>query len=132
MRSTPLSHEQIDQLRQALLRHRREIAGDFRAVDSDQPGWNATAGDMHTRLPTHPADEGTDEHGRATAKQLAQIERDLVYEIDEALRRIVDGTYGRCDECGKAIDLKRLKAQPWSRLCLEHARGTRRQHRPTR
>ncbi len=130
MRRTPLNRKQLGTLREALLQHRREITGDFRQVDDDQPGWSAGGGDMHTRLPTHPADEGTDEHGRATAKQLAQIERDLVYEIDEALRRMEDGTYGRCETCGKAIDLQRLTAQPWSRFCREHAPGAKPPRRP--
>ena len=121
MGPTPLNDQQIHELRRALLDRRREIVGDFKEVNDEQPGWNAEEGSMRTRLPTHPADEGTDEHGRSTGKQLAQIERDLVYEIDEALRRIEDGTYGRCEECDQPISLKRLKARPWSRLCLEHA-----------
>jgi DnaK suppressor protein len=38
--------------------------------------------------------------------------------IDEALERIELGTYGRCSECGKAIQEKRLSAVPWASLCV--------------
>jgi RNA polymerase-binding transcription factor len=43
-------------------------------------------------------------------------------EIDAALRRIDDGTYGRCLVDGKPIEPKRLEAEPWAVYCLEHQR----------
>jgi DnaK suppressor protein len=79
---------------------------------------------MASRAPTHPADEATDEHGRALAKQLAETERNLIREIDEALRRIEQGTYGLCDEGGEPIAIERLRARPWTRRCLKHAEET--------
>lgn len=121
MRPTPLSDEQIEELRQAMLQRRREIVGDYQSLRQEAPGRDQEEGTMISNAPTHPADMGADELSRSTDKQVGQIERDLVYEIDEALRRIEEGTYGRCDECGKPIAMKRLKARPWSRLCLEHA-----------
>ncbi len=41
--------------------------------------------------------------------------------IDEALRRIEDGTYGKCEECETPIGEKRLRTQPWTTLCITHA-----------
>jgi len=43
----------------------------------------------------------------------------LVYHIDEALRRIQEGTYGKCQSCGKQISAARLEAVPHARLCIE-------------
>jgi DnaK suppressor protein len=39
-------------------------------------------------------------------------------DIDDALRRLDDGTYGICEECGKPIDEARLEAMPWARYCV--------------
>lgn len=42
----------------------------------------------------------------------------LLREIDEALARMNDGSYGTCQECGDAISLKRLEALPWALFCV--------------
>jgi DnaK suppressor protein len=44
-------------------------------------------------------------------------------EIDAALKRIDDGTYGKCVEGGEDIGLERLEAMPWASLCIDHARA---------
>jgi RNA polymerase-binding protein DksA len=43
----------------------------------------------------------------------------LIYHIDQALKRIRNGTYGNCHECGKPIQKRRLSAVPHARLCIE-------------
>ena len=52
---------------------------------------------------------------KSTAFDLGDRELHLIEEIDEALQRIEDGTYGQCVRCGKPIDEKRLKAMPTAR-----------------
>ena len=52
------------------------------------------------------------------ALSVAEIRSSEVAEIEEALRRIVDGTYGVCDVCGEPIPAARLRAAPSARLCL--------------
>ena len=52
------------------------------------------------------------------ALSVAEIRSSEVAEIEEALRRIVDGTYGVCDMCGEPIPSVRLRAAPSARLCL--------------
>jgi len=52
---------------------------------------------------------------RSTALDLAGRESESIEEIDEALLRIDNGTYGQCDRCGKPIDEERLKAMPTAR-----------------
>jgi DnaK suppressor protein len=56
---------------------------------------------------------------KSTALNLAGRETDLIKEIDEALQRIEDGTYGQCRRCGKPIDEARLKAIPTARYDAE-------------
>jgi DnaK suppressor protein len=46
-------------------------------------------------------------------------ERALLTEVEAALKRIEDGTYGRCVDCGKFIPEKRLEALPWAARCVE-------------
>ncbi|KPK30744.1 MAG: molecular chaperone DnaK [Nitrospira bacterium SG8_3] len=78
-------------------------------------------------------DQGTLE----TSSNLELSARDrcleLINEIDEALERIQDGSYGYCEDTGEEIGLKRLEARPSARLCLEaqewRERGTRRKAR---
>lgn len=56
--------------------------------------------------------------------RFAQADRDtkLLNEIQDALRRVADGTYGRCLEGGERINESRLMAVPWARYCVEHQR----------
>lgn len=67
----------------------------------------------------HMADLGTDALEREKKFLLAHKSGRLIYHIDEALRRIKDGTYGKCHICGKEISAARLKAVPHARLCIE-------------
>ena len=46
-------------------------------------------------------------------------ERKLIFKIQEALRRLDDGEYGVCEECGENIGIERLKARPVTTLCIE-------------
>ncbi len=67
----------------------------------------------------HMADQGTDEYQYEATIQFASTEGRYLYHIIEALARIEDGTYGKCESCGKAISIERLKALPYTRLCIE-------------
>jgi len=77
-----------------------------------------STGDIST-YSYHMADQGTDNMEREMAFMYASKSGRLVYHIDEALRRIKDGTYGTCQECGKRIQAARLKIVPHARMCIE-------------
>jgi RNA polymerase-binding transcription factor DksA len=64
----------------------------------------------------HMADAGTDSFDRDFALSRLSSEQDAVYEIDEALMRIQQGTYGICELTGKPIERERLNAIPWTRF----------------
>jgi RNA polymerase-binding protein DksA len=66
----------------------------------------------------HMADMGTDAFDREFGLSVASSEGDLLYRIEQALKRIDEGTYGCCEACGAAIKLTRLKAVPWAALCI--------------
>jgi DnaK suppressor protein len=67
----------------------------------------------------HMADQGSDEFQYETTIKFANTEGRYLYNIEEALARIEDGSYGKCSECGKAIGLPRLKRLPYTRMCIE-------------
>jgi RNA polymerase-binding protein DksA len=67
----------------------------------------------------HMADQGTDEYQYETTIQFASTEGRYLYHIEQALARIEDGSYGKCESCGKNIGLERLKALPYTRLCID-------------
>ena len=67
----------------------------------------------------HQADAGSDAYDRDFALSLLSQEQDALYEIDEALKRIELGTYGKCEMSGKPIPHARLEAIPFARFTVE-------------
>ncbi len=65
------------------------------------------------------AEVGTDNFERETALNIASGESDWLREIDDALNRINEGTYGVCEGCNKEIPKKRLEVFPSARFCVE-------------
>ena len=71
----------------------------------------------HAGIPTHPAELGTDNFEKNLGIKLATEERSLLEKINKALEKVDDQTYGLCENCGKKISKKRLKAIPYTKLC---------------
>ena len=67
----------------------------------------------------HIADAATDSFDRDCALALLSSTQNALYEIDQALNRIADGSYGICELSGKNIEVERLRAIPWTRFCTE-------------
>lgn len=67
----------------------------------------------------HMADQGSDEFQYESTIKLANTEGRYLYNIEAALGRIEDGTYGKCAGCNKAITIARLKRLPNTRMCIE-------------
>lgn len=67
---------------------------------------------------------------RAQVLALVEQARDHLRELDGALSRIRDGTYGQCVECGGPVGYERLQARPMARTCIDCAGGRRKRSRP--
>ena len=67
----------------------------------------------------HMADQGTDAMEREMTFMLSSKSGRFLYHIEEALRRIEKGDYGKCVSCGKQISFDRLEAVPHARYCIE-------------
>ena len=67
----------------------------------------------------HMADVATDTYDREFSVGLASNERQSLYELSDALKKIEDGTYGFCESCKSLIAKNRLKAVPYARMCVK-------------
>lgn len=101
--------EERDRVSQSLNQHEKIIKH-----TDDQSGLET--GKAHSN---HMADQGSDEFQYETTIKFANTEGRYLYNIEEALRRIEDGTFGKCQGCDKAISLPRLRRLPYTRLCIE-------------
>jgi len=66
-----------------------------------------------------PTDRASLEGNRNLLLRIRDRERKLITKIDEALGRIEDGTYGKCEECEQDIGIERLRARPVTTLCID-------------
>ena len=74
-----------------------------------------------SNTPFHMADLGSDNFDRDNTLCLTASERRLLLEIEDALLRVEEGTYGVCEGNGDRIPKARLKAVPWARYCVKCA-----------
>lgn len=72
-------------------------------------------------LDQHQGDIGTETFEREKDFSLLEQLEAEIGDLDAALRKIDDGTYGICEVCGKQIEAERLEAMPGTRTCIEHA-----------
>ncbi len=114
-----LSPKTLDEYRTLLLIKRAELVGDLSAMEAE--ALRSDGGNL-SNVPIHMADIGTDTYDQDFMLGLAEKERGRLREIDEALRRIDDRTYGVCQMTGKAIPKARLAAKPWAKYTIEAAR----------
>ncbi len=119
---TPLTKEELAYFQKLLLEKRADIMGDVNSMESEalrSSRMDAT-GDLSS-MPIHMADIGTDNFEQEFALGLVDSERRMLAEINHALMRIQEGTYGICLGTGKAIPKARLEANPWAKYCVEYA-----------
>lgn len=67
----------------------------------------------------HMADVATDNYDREFSMGRVSEDREFLFELDDALKRIEDGSFGICEDCGALVSKTRLKAVPSARLCIK-------------
>ena len=112
---TTLSAEQRDRFREQLRELRDRLLGDVDTVtESIREEINPT-GDL-SNLPTHLADSAS---GQLDAEiYVSENERGLLEEVQRALHRFDDGTFGTCTRCGNPIAIERLEVIPYAARCI--------------
>jgi len=116
----PLSDQDLEFFFQLLLEKRRELVGDVDHMH-DEAMRNGSTGEI-SNMPIHMADIGTDNYEQEFMLGLIESERKMLRDIDRALAKIKDGTYGICEGTGEPIERARLEARPEARYCIEYAR----------
>jgi RNA polymerase-binding transcription factor DksA len=121
--SSPLTAEQRDVLDKALRFRQQELRTDVAAKLKTQDDPRLVG--LRNRM------EDTDDWAAAdamAAHDIALVSRDLteLANVEQALRRVADGTYGECVDCGNAIPYERLAAYPAARRCVACQEGEER------
>ncbi len=120
---SPLTKAKLKEFREMLLDKRRELIGDMTGIEADALGkFRDSDSSEALTMPTHPADVGSDNYEQEFTLGLLESERILLSEINEALERIDDGTFGICLGTGEPIGEPRLRARPWSKYCIDYQR----------
>jgi len=122
-RKQRLTTTEIERFKQILLEKRREILKNVYEIEDEalKKSRLDASGDLSS-MPIHMADLGTDNYEQEFVLGLMDSERKLLHEIDDALQRIENKTYGVCEGTGQPIPKARLEAQPWARHCVEYTR----------
>jgi DnaK suppressor protein len=108
----------LEKYKQKLLLLRGRLTGEVeRIIQAVQEDTMPTGTVSH--VPTHPADEAPD--SLDVEVDLLRNEQDILRDVESALMRIEDGTYGTCLQCQKSIDQQRLDAIPFTPYCVSCA-----------
>jgi DnaK suppressor protein len=114
-RRKALTKTQLRDIREGLVEERAGLLSQVADLDAEADVKNWRDGGFDD----DPADSGSASFERETAQSLSNHARKLLEQIDDALRRMDAGTYGVCERCGERIEVERLEALPYARLCLE-------------
>ncbi len=115
-----IDQKTLDQIRELLMRIRDRLSGQIHSQSNDSLKYVDDAS----------SEDRTDDFDREFALNLVSSEHDALFEVNSALRRIEDENYGLCDGCSQPIEKTRLRALPFTRMCIkcqsEHERGRKR------
>src|SRR5437763_15602542 len=117
-----MNSTEMSTYRHQLLALRNQLNGDVSHLSDEALRKNGDAGGGLSNTPIHMADLGTDNFEQEFTLSLIQNEEQVLVEIAEALNRINQGAYGKCEECGAPIPKARLQALPYTRHCVNCAR----------
>ena len=103
----------LERLKRKLLKKREEILSKLEELGRE------TSEEGETLIEYY--DKAAFQFNREYKIALGEKEAEILKDIEDALRKMDEGTYGICEECGKPISVKRLTAVPWARYCVECA-----------
>jgi RNA polymerase-binding transcription factor DksA len=112
----------LDQVRGTLETERARLEAALKSVNHEGSLLEET-GDLSIGTDDHLADSATETYMRELDDGLEENAERLLDEIQAALGRLDDGTYGTCTACGRSIPSERLQAVPWAALCLDDKRA---------
>jgi RNA polymerase-binding protein DksA len=117
---------ETDRFRETLLEERTRVAAAIQNLHDEHPGTLAEDAGEETAYDNHLADTATETYDRELDYTLEENSEHVLAEIDAALKRMEEGTYGTCTNCDREIALERLEALPWATLCIDCQRDRER------
>ena len=114
-----MSAIETDRFREALLEERKRVAAAIQNLHDENPGTLAEDAGEETAYDNHLADTATETYDRELDYTLEENSEHVLAEIDAALKRLDDGTFGVCTNCGQPIAVERLEDRPWATLCID-------------
>ena len=110
----------LKDFKKIVLKKKEELLADLKHISDDtlRKSQKEASGDI-SGYTYHMADVATDNYDREFSLGLASGERKSLYDLDDALKRIEEGTFGICDDCKSSITKIRLRAVPSARLCIK-------------
>jgi RNA polymerase-binding protein DksA len=112
-----------DKIRTLLEEERKRIADAIEYLASENPGnMQDELGEIAGGSDNHLGDMASVTFDRELDDGLGEGAQQTLDQIDRALAKLDDGTYGICERCGKPIGEERLLARPWATLCIEDQR----------
>jgi len=112
----------LDRFRQELEGERDRLRAALESVNHTE-SLTEESGDLTSGPGDHLADAATDTYMRELDEGLEDNAARLLAEVEAALGRIADGSYGTCAVCGREIDAERLEAVPYATLCIDDKRA---------
>jgi RNA polymerase-binding protein DksA len=105
--------------RDLLLQERERVTAAIENIHEDHQGSMSDETGEDAVFDNHLADTATETYDRELDYTLEENSEHVLADIDAALKRIEDGTYGTCTNCGSQIPEERLEARPSATLCIE-------------
>jgi DnaK suppressor protein len=124
--TTPRTDLNMDEFRKRLLRERANLTGALHEEKSEELEEARDAGDNElSRYATFDPGDNADNGSAAQDEERSELQQEnveaILRDIEHALDRIEQGTYGICEVTGKPIPVARLRAIPWATMTVEAA-----------
>ncbi len=120
MKSKGMSKRDAKKYQQSLQEIRKKLIGEIEHLEKDnlKRTTREASGDL-SGYRLHMADVASDAYAQEFAIGLVSSEQNLLREVEKALNKVDSRDYGMCENCGKRISVKRLKAIPYALLCID-------------
>ena len=120
MRRKKWLKKDLEVFKKLILKRKEELIEDIQHISENtlMQSQKDASGDI-SGYTYHMADVATDTYDREFSLGLASQDHKLLYELEDALKRIEEGKFGTCEACGCAITKARLKAVPQARMCVK-------------
>ncbi|MCG8431349.1 MAG: TraR/DksA family transcriptional regulator [Candidatus Omnitrophica bacterium] len=120
MRRKKWLKKDLEVFKKLILKRKEELIEDIQHISENtlMQSQKDASGDI-SGYTYHMADVATDTYDREFSLGLVSQDHKLLYELEDALKRIEEGKFGTCEACGCAITKVRLKAVPQARMCVK-------------